>query len=77
MCRHPMQAGVLLLVAFSSPTYTIDRLIFVGVNTIGIILGVFMEDKRMSKKFSKIDEYKKEVPNMFIPDVRKLWKRNK
>jgi protein-S-isoprenylcysteine O-methyltransferase Ste14 len=43
LCRHPMQASVILLLLFSSNIYTVDRLIFIVVNCAGIFMGVFYE----------------------------------
>jgi len=40
--RNPMQAGVLFLLIFGNGIYTIDRIIFIGVMGIGVVLGVMM-----------------------------------
>lgn len=41
--RHPMQASVILLFLFASNIYTIDRLVFIVVNLMGIFVGVYYE----------------------------------
>ena len=41
--RHPMQNGLLLFHLFSSGVYTTDRLLFVGLIGIFIVVGVLME----------------------------------
>jgi len=41
--RNPMQAGVLLLILFGNPVYTIDRVIMCLVMGVGVIVGVMME----------------------------------
>lgn len=66
-CRHPMQASTLLLLAFASNVYTVDRLIFIAVNFIGILIGIAMEEKRLSRKFTQYEGYKKKVPFRLIP----------
>lgn len=39
-CRHPMQASVMVLLLFASNIYTIDRLVFIFVHLVGIVIGV-------------------------------------
>jgi len=38
-----MQAGVLLLLIFGNGSYTVDRIVFIGVMALGVIIGVLME----------------------------------
>ena len=41
--RHPMQLGGLLLFSFGYPEYTVDRVVFIVVNVMGILMGVYFE----------------------------------
>ena len=69
ICRHPMQLSFILIFCFSSGLYSIDRLIFIGVHVMGILLGIFYEEKRLIKKFITYPEYKKKVKYALIPYI--------
>lgn len=56
-CRHPMQSSVITLLIFAHNIYTIDRLIFIIVNCLGIFVGVYYEEKRLRIKFKGYKDY--------------------
>lgn len=62
-----MQGSVILLLLFASNQYTFDRLIFVAVNLLGIVVGVTYEEKRLRVKFPGYGEYERKVPYKFLP----------
>lgn len=62
-----MQGSVCLLLLFVSNAYTIDRLVFIGVHIIGIMIGVTMEEKRLCLKFKNYLAYKEKVRFKLIP----------
>ncbi len=67
--RHPLYFFMLLLI-WSCPDLTIDRLLFNVLWTVWIYLGTVFEERDLSSDFGeKYREYQKEVP-MLIP-----WKR--
>lgn len=57
--RHPMQSSVIILLIFGSNVYTVDSLIFITVNILGIIIGVFFEENRLRRKFIDYKNYAK------------------
>jgi protein-S-isoprenylcysteine O-methyltransferase Ste14 len=40
--RHPLQSGALSLIIFGNGVYTTERLIFVGLNVVMVVIGVLM-----------------------------------
>lgn len=40
-CRHPMQSAVFGAVLFVSNVYTVDRLVLLAVNLVGVLLGIW------------------------------------
>ena len=46
-----MQGSVLILMMFVSNIYTVDRLIFILAHSLGIILGITFEEKRLERRF--------------------------
>lgn len=72
LCRHPMQAGFIGLFIFSSPNYNLGRFLFCLIMIIGILIGVFEEEKFLREdilyqKISKI------VKNKFIPNFMNFF----
>ena len=68
-CRHPMQIAVIILIVFASPYFTVDRIIFIAVHVIGIVVGVALEEKRNVSHFKNFVDYQKQVPYMFVKGV--------
>ena len=64
-----MQCSIILTMIFASNVYTVDRIVFLAVNFIGILLGILYEEKRSIKKFNGYKEYMKKVPYRLIPYV--------
>ena len=71
ICRHPMQASLVILLIFGSNVFTYDHLIFSAVHLAGIIVGVIMEERRLLRRLTKYKEYKKKVKYWFFPYI--LW----
>jgi protein-S-isoprenylcysteine O-methyltransferase Ste14 len=64
--RHPLYLFVIILI-WSCPVLTLDRLIFNMMWTIWIIVGTFLEDRDLHREFgSQYREYSSRVP-MLIP----------
>ncbi|MCE5211671.1 MAG: DUF1295 domain-containing protein [Deltaproteobacteria bacterium] len=64
--RHPLYLFVIILI-WSCPVLTLDRLIFNMMWTIWIIVGTFLEDRDLHREFgSQYREYSSKVP-MLIP----------
>ena len=69
--RHPMMAGF-LLVFWSAPTMTVDRLVFAVGMTIYILIGLSFEERALRRQFGMTyEKYQTEVPQL-IPLPRKL-----
>lgn len=68
-CRHPMQASIISLFLLSSNIYTVDRLIFIFVNVIGILIAVNHEEKNLRIKFPDYQLYADKVPYKLIPYI--------
>lgn len=68
-CRHPMQASIITLILFSSNIYTVDRIIFVVVNVIGILIAINHEEKNLRIKFPDYHLYEEKVPYKLIPSL--------
>jgi len=52
---------------FGYYTYTVDRLIFLGVNILMIVVGVLMEEKRLCYLEKDYPLYMEKVKARFIP----------
>lgn len=65
--RNPMQAAALLLILFSNGRYTTEKVLFVVVMGVGVVVGVLMEEKRMLKQFKEYQQYMEKVKARFIP----------
>lgn len=68
-CRHPMQASIISLILLSSNIYTVDRLIFILVNVIGILIAINHEEKNLRLKFPDYHLYAAKVPYKLIPYI--------
>jgi protein-S-isoprenylcysteine O-methyltransferase Ste14 len=71
-CRHPMQAGIMMVVIFANPNYTLGRCLLVGIIVIGDLIGVLQEEKYLNA-FPEYQEYKKVVTNRYIPNFLNLF----
>ena len=67
--RHPLQAGVLFIFLFASGVYTIERVIFLGVNLLMVLIGVIMEEKKLCALEKEYPEYMEKVRSRFIPFI--------
>ncbi len=57
MIRHPMQSSFVILFLFASNSYTVDRLVFILINIVGILIGVYNEEKGLRFKMDGYKEY--------------------
>lgn len=64
-----MQLAFILIFVFGCGVYTVDRLIFIGVQMTGIIVGVYFEEKRLVTKFAGYSKYKERVKYRLIPFI--------
>ena len=64
-----MQSAVFGAVLFVSNVYTVDRLVLLAVNLVGVLLGIWYEEKRLVTKFEGYKDYMKKVPYRLIPYV--------
>lgn len=65
--RNPMQGAVLVLMVFGNGVYTTERLLYVLVMGLGVVVGVLMEEKRMLLQFRDYEGYMARVSARFIP----------
>jgi protein-S-isoprenylcysteine O-methyltransferase Ste14 len=64
--RHPLYLFMILMI-WSCPDLTADRLIFNGLWTVWIVIGSFLEERDLVSEFGDVyREYQRRVP-MFIP----------
>ena len=67
--RHPMQLGVLLIL-FATPLMTVGHMLFAGLMSLYILIGLYFEERSLMREFgSSYAEYKARVP-MLIPGLR-------
>lgn len=64
--RNPMQLALLLTISFGNGLYTIDRLIYVGIMCLFIVIGVNLEEQRMLEQFIDYRAYMQKVKSRFI-----------
>lgn len=63
--RHPMQLGVIILV-FATPLMTLGHLIFAGAMTAYIFVGLYFEERALTRDFGDVYKaYKRQVPMLF------------
>jgi len=63
--RHPMYFVVLLMI-WSYPVLTVDRLLFNMLWTIWIVIGTVLEERDLTAKFGDdYREYQRKVPMLF------------
>lgn len=67
--RNPMQGAVLIMMIFGNGVYTTERVVYILTMGLGVIIGVFMEEKRMLVLFKDYKDYMKNVKARFIPFV--------
>ena len=72
-CRHPMQSGIMGIIIFANPNYTLGRLLFVTIMTIGDIIGILQEEKHLSN-FESYRKYKTLVTNRYIPNILNIFR---
>ena len=66
MVRHPLYLFSILMI-WSCPDLTTDRLLFNFLWTVWIVIGAFLEERDLVTEFGDLYlEYRKRVP-MFIP----------
>ena len=64
--RHPLYLFMILMI-WSSPNLTMDRLLFNGLWTVWIVIGSILEERDLIFEFGDVyREYQQRVP-MFIP----------
>jgi protein-S-isoprenylcysteine O-methyltransferase Ste14 len=66
-CRHPMQAGILCVIVFSNPNYTLGRFVLTAFLLLGQFIGVLQEEKTLMV-FPEYREYTSIVTNRYIPN---------
>ena len=74
MMRHPIYYCATAEIWLSSTKISYGRIIFNLIMTVFVILGTFMEEKEIIKKYPSYLEHIKEVPNKFFPDLTQLFK---
>jgi hypothetical protein len=62
-----MQAGILAVIIFANPNYTLGRFVLVSILVLGDLIGVIQEEKSLMK-FPEYNEYRKVVTNRYIPN---------
>jgi protein-S-isoprenylcysteine O-methyltransferase Ste14 len=67
--RNPMQGAVLVMMVFGNGVYTTERVVYILTMGLGVIIGVFMEEKRMLFQFKDYKDYMKNVKARFIPFI--------
>lgn len=67
--RNPMQGAVLVMMIFGNGVYTTERVVYILTMGLGVIIGVFMEQKRMLVLFKDYKDYMKKVNARFIPFI--------
>ncbi|MBF0458403.1 MAG: isoprenylcysteine carboxylmethyltransferase family protein [Nitrospirae bacterium] len=68
--RHPLYAGGILVFLFN-PNVTVNSAIVSLLSTIYVIIGAYIEDRRLKNIFgSQYDDYAKDIPS-FIPKIFK------
>ena len=75
LCRHPQQAGTLLLLFFAGTRYSLDRVLFNSFMLAGIIIGVMQEERKLESLFPSYIQYKRLVKNRFIPNIFNIFKK--
>lgn len=68
-----MQGAVLVMMIFGNGVYTTERIVYILTMGLGVVIGVFMEEKRMLVLFKDYKDYMKNVKARFIPFVPILW----
>ncbi len=64
--RHPMQLGVILLL-FATPHMTVGHLLFAGLMTLYVMIGLWFEERSLLREFGDVYRvYQRQVP-MLIP----------
>jgi hypothetical protein len=63
--RHPMQSTMLGILWFSNLNFTVGKLLFAGLYTLGIAIGLYQEEKFLNS-IPSYQDYKKRVPNRFL-----------
>lgn len=74
MMRHPIYYCAIVLIWVSSTKISYGRIIFNLIMTVFVVLGTFLEEKEIIKKYPSYLEHIKEVPNKFFPDLTQLFK---
>jgi protein-S-isoprenylcysteine O-methyltransferase Ste14 len=70
--RHPLQAGLLGMMMFMNGVYTTDKVLHLAIMGTGIIIGVFLEEKRMLTMYKDYKQYMETVKARFIPFMHHL-----
>ena len=70
--RHPLQLGVLIGL-WSTPTMTVTHLVLAAALTLYIFVGLYFEEKELTKSLGKAyEDYKKRVPKI-IPIPTRIY----
>lgn len=66
--RHPMQLGIILMM-FAVPHMTVGHALFAGLMTAYVVIGLWFEERSLTRQFGEVYRaYQREVP-MLIPRV--------
>lgn len=57
------------MMVFGNGVYTTERVVYILTMGLGVIIGVFMEEKRMLFQFKDYKDYMKNVKARFIPFI--------
>lgn len=62
--RHPMQLGVILLL-FATPHMTVGHLLFAGLMTLYVLIGLWFEERALVREFgTAYTDYQNQVPKL-------------
>ncbi len=67
--RNPMQGATLIMMVFGNGIYTTERLVYILTMGLGVVIGVFMEERRMLAQFKDYKDYMRSVKARFVPFV--------
>ncbi|MEO0923320.1 MAG: NnrU family protein [Pseudomonadota bacterium] len=69
--RHPMQLGVILLL-FATPHMTVGHLLFAGLMTLYVLIGLWFEERALVREFGAVYRaYQNQVPRL-VPRMTPL-----
>jgi len=68
--RNPLATGMFSILLGSSHIWSVERVIFIVINVIGILIGTWREERKLKSEHVDFEEYARKVPNRFLPSLR-------